>query len=599
MPDKRRSTGVYARWRKQVLTQCEPVCIRCGYPVDMTLPSTHPDGPTADHEPPLAETDEATPDMTGAGIAHLSCNRSHGGRLGSERARKRQPQKKVAQRGPNPVFKASHLAPLAPLPVVPPRDRNGTGSKPPGPEFDRGGHVRPRLETAARGDSEGSHGPAAAVWLAEVYGMTLRPWQAYALDRALEYDSDGLIWGTVIITVGRQSGKSWLSRAVCMWRLHHAELFGETQTIIHVANKRETAMEVIRPAAMWAVEKYGPKAARWGNTMAGITLPTGDRWIIHAANESAGVGYSAGMVFADEAWKIDRHVIDDSLAPTMAERNQPQLWLVSTSGDAGSELMLTARARAIDNLTTGTGSDLLLEWSAPPDADPDLPVTWRWGSPEWSDKREKFIRQQWERIEPGAFKREYLNQWVIKHDHWLKDGLWDACENPDLQLTADLHWAVAVESDFDGTSHGVAVAAMNPDGLIIIRATTHRTVKEVDEKLAELRAANPDQIVQVTPTYMDRLQSHVDNVVGQREAAMATPVLLDAWNRGIIRHDGSPQLLDQFTRSTISKRSGGWILSSPAGSGGVYAARAVLFAVAQITKQPKPRPMIYSRATRR
>ena len=107
MPDKRRSTPVYARWRRQVLAQCEPVCIRCGYPVDMTLPSTHPDGPTADHEPPLAETEEATPDMTGAGIAHLSCNRSHGGRLGSARMKRNAPNKKTAQRASDPVFRGA------------------------------------------------------------------------------------------------------------------------------------------------------------------------------------------------------------------------------------------------------------------------------------------------------------------------------------------------------------------------------------------------------------------------------------------------------------------------------------------------------------
>ena len=598
MPDKRRSTPAYARWRKQVLAQCEPVCIRCGYPVDMTLPSTHPDGPTADHEPPLAETDEATPDLSGAGIAHMSCNRSHGGRLGSARMKRNAPNKKVAQRGSDPVFRAALQAPLAPLHYLPPSRQDRTGTDGTAPKLDKVGHVRPRLETARRGDSEGSHGPAAAVWLRDVYGMTLRPWQAYALDRALEYNADGLIWASVIITVGRQSGKSWLSRAVCMWRLHNADLFGEEQTIIHVANKRETAMEVIRPAMQWAVEKYGPKAARWGNTMAGINIPTG-RWIIHAANESAGVGYSAGMVFADEAWKIERRVIEDSLAPTMAERNQPQLWLVSTAGDSSSELMLSARARAIDNLATPT-SELLLEWSAPPDADPDLVSTWQWGSPDWSEKREKFLRQQWERIDPGAFKREYLNQWIVKDNHWMGSGVWDTCEEPTLVLDVNQHWAVACESDFDGTSHAVAIAWVTGENLIAVKVTTHRTIKDVDERLAEIRARNPDLHVQITPSSSDRLTSHTDGIVGQREAQIATQVMLDAFNRCTIRHDGDPALLDQFTRSTISKRSGGWVLSSVAGSGGVYAARAVMFALAQITKQPKPRPMIYSRtATRR
>ena len=80
------NTAQYRAWRKQVLAKCEPTCIRCGYPVDMTLPGSHPDGPTADHEPPLAETGEIAPSLDQAGIAHLSCNRSHGGKLGSARA---------------------------------------------------------------------------------------------------------------------------------------------------------------------------------------------------------------------------------------------------------------------------------------------------------------------------------------------------------------------------------------------------------------------------------------------------------------------------------------------------------------------------------
>ena len=80
------NTAQYRAWRKQVLAKCEPTCIRCGYPVDMTLPGSHPDGPSADHEPPLAETGEIAPSLDQAGIAHLSCNRSHGGKIGAARS---------------------------------------------------------------------------------------------------------------------------------------------------------------------------------------------------------------------------------------------------------------------------------------------------------------------------------------------------------------------------------------------------------------------------------------------------------------------------------------------------------------------------------
>jgi len=273
------------------------------------------------------------------------------------------------------------------------------------PRIHADGYAFPRLETRPPNSVVGSYGDDAAEWLDRVFNMQLFGWQKYALDRALEYDENKeLVWSAVIITVARQSGKSFLSRAVCMWRLHHADLFGEPQTILHVANKRSTAMEVMRPAGLWAAATYGKKAVKWGNEAAGIELPSGDRWLIHAANDSAGVGYSCSMIFVDEAWKVKREVVEDSLVPTMAMKNQGQLFLISTAGDSTSDLMQAYRQRALDRLEDPEpGSVLLLEWSAPAEADPDQVDTWRWGSPAWDDKRQAFVRQQWHRIEESAF----------------------------------------------------------------------------------------------------------------------------------------------------------------------------------------------------
>jgi hypothetical protein len=380
-----------------------------------------------------------------------------------------------------------------------------------------------------------------------------------------------------------------------MWRLHHAELFGETQTIMHVANKRSTAMEVLRPAGLWAVERYGKKAARWGNENAGIELPSGDRWLVHAANDSAGVGYSVSMLFVDEAWKIKEEVVTASLAPTMAERNQGQMWLVSTAGDSTSDLMIGYRQRALDRLESDDpGSILLLEWSAPAEADPENVETWKYGSPEWTTKRQEFLAQQWNNVEESAFRQQYLNQWIIRSNHWMKDKWWAETLDPDVQLPASATWSVAVESDFDGMGHGVAIAAPLDDGTIVIRATTHRTIKEVDERLAAIRREHPSIYVQVTPGYVDRLRERFDTLVGQREAVAATQNLLDLFDRRAIRHDGSQILQEHFAASTISRRQGGWVLTAPMGRGGVYAARAALFAMAQACKTPKPLAMIRS-----
>ena len=553
-------------------------------------------GPTADHEPPLAETGDLTPGLDGAGIAHLSCNRSHGGKLGAERARKNNSQIKTK---PNQFLKTTRSTPAAP-PLFPPKGAGIAEFSHTEPRTHLDGWVMPRLETRPPAVVLGSWGENASEWLSKVYGMELRGWQRYALDRALEYDQDKqLVWSTVIITVGRQSGKSWLSRAVCLWRMHRPELFGEPQTILHVANRRSTAMEVLRPAGLWAQEKYGKSAVKWGNEKAGIELPSGDRWLIHAANDSAGVGYSCSMVFVDEAWKVKREVVDDALAPTMAERNNPQLWLVSTAGDSTSDLMQAYRQRALDRLDSDDpGSILLLEWSAPGEADPDLVQTWRWGSPEWTPKREAFLRQQWTAIEESAWRREYLNQWVYKSDHWLKDSDWVATLDPDLRLPESAVWSIAVESDFDGMGHAVAIAAETEDGLVVCRATTHRTIKEVDEKIAEIRKAHPAIYVQVTPGYADRMKQRIDGLVGQREAVTATQILQDIIKRHKFRHDGSQILREHFSNTQISKRQGGWVMTAPMNVKGIYAARALMFAVAQATKAPAPVAMIYTRKRR-
>jgi len=436
-------------------------------------------------------------------------------------------------------------------------------------------------------------------WVRKAFGLELRGWQAYALNRALEHDDQGeLVWPVVVITVGRQSGKSVLSRAVCMWRMHHAELFGEQQTILHVANKVETAREVMRPAAHWAVQKYGKNAYKAGNTAPQIELPSGDRWIIQAANDSAGVGYSISMAFIDEAWRVQRKVVDDAINPTLAERNMGQVWLVSTAGDSTSDLMMAYRQRALDKLEADQpGSVLLLEWSAPAEASPDLVETWQWGSPEWTEKRQAFLHQQWENIEPEAFRREFLNQWTVRANHWMKETWW-AETLDDTPLPDDAVWSVAVESDFDGMGHAVAVAAQTDDGLIPVRVTTYRTMAEVDEQLQRLRQEHQQLYVQTTPSYRDRLTAHVDSLVGQREAPAATQNLLDLFDRRAIRHDGSQVLQEHFANATISRRQAGWVLAAPMGKGGVYAARAVMFAAAQAVKTQKPKPMIHVRNRR-
>jgi hypothetical protein len=184
---------------------------------------------------------------------------------------------------------------------------------------------------------------------------------------------------------------------------------------------------------------------------------------------------------------------------------------------------------------------------------------------------------------------------VIRSDHWLRDTWWKETLDESQKLPEAATWTVAIESDFDGMGHAVAIAARDQENRFVIRVTTHRTIKEVDEKLAEIRAEHPALFVLVTPGYVDRLQERFDELVGQREAAAATRNLLDLFDQKAIRHDGSQTLQEHFGNSVISRRQAGWVLTAPMGRGGVYAGRAVMFALWQAAKTPRPAPVVRTR----
>jgi len=240
-----------------------------------------------------------------------------------------------------------------------------------------------------------------------------RWWQELAATRALETDADGrLVWRLVILSGPRQIGKSWIEREICAWRIGQARRWGELQNVLHVAHKLIAAQEVFRPAAMWATSLKGTRV-RWANGEQQIELADRSRWMIQAATDGAGVAFSLQMALIDEAWRVPRKVFDEAIEPTLAEAESPQTWLVSTAGTAESDLMIANRAAAIASLDD-PGDVLLIEWSAPPDADLDLdnPQVWQDCQPHWDERRAERLKTARAMSAERAFRQQWLNQWV-------------------------------------------------------------------------------------------------------------------------------------------------------------------------------------------
>jgi hypothetical protein len=316
----------------------------------------------------------------------------------------------------------------------------------------------PRLMTGPHPRATGTYGPEVIRWALEHPRLHPRPlkalrwWQEVVLHRAFEHDAEGqLVWRTVVESAPRQVGKSYLERITCAWRVHQAERFGGPQDVLHVAHKLLAAQEVWRPAARWAVGEYGRESVRWANGEQKIEVPDGGRWMVQAANDGAGVAFSLSMVLVDEAWRVQRTVVDAALAPTMAETEQPQLWLVSTAGDAQSELMSGYRALALGLEEPAEDDSLLLiEWSAPPDPDLDIddPATWRAASPYWDERRHNRVAEARRTVGELEFRHQWLNQWVARLSAPMFDpSVWPAARWNDVLPSGPLSFGVDVSAD--------------------------------------------------------------------------------------------------------------------------------------------------------
>ena len=298
----------------------------------------------------------------------------------------------------------------------------------------------------------------------------------------LEVDKDGrLVWETILLSVPRQLGKSWLLRELAFWRMHQGERFGEQQNVMHTGKDLEICVEVQRPARLWAKlhdlarkdldlpPEYRVREANGRVEME--RLADGSRWKLHA--KDAVYGFSASLAAVDEAWKIKPQLVEEGVDPTMVEREQPQLLLVSTAHRMTTSLMLGRRQGALDTLEHGDG-DLLLEWSAPHDATLEDPEVWRQASAHWNDRRAKTARNMYANAVRGtlraedepdpveAFKAQWLNQWPrdpldarTEVNDLLPAGTWSDLVEAGVSSVGPL-W-IGIEDDY---GLGAAVAAV-------------------------------------------------------------------------------------------------------------------------------------------
>jgi hypothetical protein len=464
----------------------------------------------------------------------------------------------------------------------------------------------PRLMTVPHPSAVDSFGPEFSAWAEARTGKALRWWQRLSVARMLEHDDAGLlVWDTVLLSLARQLGKSWLLRELCLWRIEQGDRFGEPQDVLHTGKDLAVCIEVQRSARLWARPQTDVYVVREANGQERIEyLPgEGGRWLVKA--KGAPYGFSVSEAVVDEAWNVEPRYIEEGVEPTMVERVSPQLLLVSTAHRLSTTLMLTRRKAALEELESG-GGDLLIEWSAPRGAPVDDVATWRLASPHWSPHRQKLIGRRLEAMYAGetqdvtesdpaeSFRSQWLNQWplgltVMVGEDLLPPGLWDSLTVPGLESDGPLF--VAVEDNY-GQGAAVAAAARLEDGRLEVDGWLCDDWDSAVEDARMLGSVRVIRHLQVGASMFSRMPSGTvpsPRPAGSSETRPGLALLRDLAAAGRVVHDVTTGELDTAVASGRVKEGAAGLVLVPHGP--THLIRALVWAVAAAHK-PAPMPAI-------
>ena len=139
----------------------------------------------------------------------------------------------------------------------------------------------------------------------------------------------------------------------------------------------------------------------------------GSMIMLASGTEASDHGDTLDLAVIDEAWAQRDATIEQALKPAMLTRPAAQLFIVSTAGNEFSAYFRgkvdEGRARCELGVT---GSSAYTGYSAPDDADPGDPATWRACMPALGiTVSEATVASDFETMEISEFRRAALCQW--------------------------------------------------------------------------------------------------------------------------------------------------------------------------------------------
>lgn len=325
---------------------------------------------------------------------------------------------------------------------------------------------------------------------AERIGQPLLPWQKTAAVRALELNEDGSYrFRTVLILVGRQSGKTTLLKTWALWRLYE----DGAKLVLGAAQSLDIAREAWQGSVEIAAEAALPTGkVRQANGEQCLWTDTGARYRITAATRGAGRGLSVDMLIMDEVREQRDWSAWSALSKTTIARPKGQIVCISNAGDDESVVLNTLREAAL------SGKDdtvCLLEWSAPDGCDLDDPEMWAMSLPGLGHiLDEASVRSAIATDPPAVARTELLCQRVTTMNSAIDGNGWSAGADPTGSIAPYRGRLTAgIDVSLDGNHVALVVAAMVGDDKVRVEPVASWT------STMEARRELPALLDQIAP----------------------------------------------------------------------------------------------------
>lgn len=376
--------------------------------------------------------------------------------------------------------------------------------------------------------------------------LILDDWQESFLFDALRTQPDGR-WASFEVAgvMPRQNGKGTIQEARQLVGLF---VLGE-RLQIHTAHEFKTCSE-----HFWRVKgliegsdelMQQVRIIRTGAGEQSVELYTGERLRFLARSRKSIRGFSADVIYFDEAFELPIETVG-SVLPTMSARPNPQSWYLSSAPHFTSDFLhsLLRRAESDD-----PGSLFLRAWESDPDTQHDDVEAWRRVNPALGIRiDEEFVRNEMRTLceTPegiAEFARERLGireggdgeAGVIPYDKWVELG------DRGSTVRTSLSYGLSVSPD--GQWSSFASAGRRPDGLVHVDTVDRRPgTAWVVDRAKELGASRRVP-VRVNPAAAEGAliralrDARVDVVeVDGRQYQQACGAFLLAVENGALRH---------------------------------------------------------------